>query len=212
MMKSRSVLWASVLAFGVLGAWAVPAHAMFKCVDAQGRTTYQQQTCAPTERSQVAPPAAGARATNPGTSAKPTPSAGMTVDEFMRTPTPGLENEPACVKAYDAELSRQWKEGRTGDKRTEADRRKLQDMRAACPQVVTGSSATPDERARQEAQTKAMLARERTKLEGELKVLREACAKAGMPPARGEQGPALSPAQCQQEISRTQAALQRMPR
>ena len=191
------------LALGLLVS--APAMAAYKCVDASGRTTYQQAPCNPDVQRQSVPS---------GQAAPAKPSAarsGPTVDDLMRAPTPGLANAPACVKAYDAELSRQWELKKRGA-RTDADQRKLAEMRASCPDLTIGSPATAEQRARDEAQTKAMLTQERGKAEAELNAVRSHCATAGQRRPRGEVGGGPSPQECQKEIARMEGALQRMPR
>ena len=155
-----------------LGIVAVTAQAMYKCTDAAGATSYQERPCAADQKAQTITPAVPARAvTQPAVQGK-AGQRSMTVDDLMRAPTPGLENAAACVKAYDAELSRQYEkwDGKAGAVRDPADTRKRSEMRAACPEISQLSSVS---------------AEERDNLQRELRALREDCARVGLPPPPG---------------------------
>lgn len=198
-----------LVGLGLLAAVLAPsAQAAYKCVDGSARTTYQQTPCVAHQPTQAAPhgvaPAASARRK----------LGDMTVGEFMNQPAPGLENAAPCVKALDAELSRQWRKGRVGDKRTDADRRKIAEMRAACPELgqSTVQAKDPVLTAEQQKQTEAALkakeeemkqldaAHARREVEAKLRDLRETCARhhAALPP--DSTPPKYTKKECQKAI------------
>ena len=193
-----------------LGVVAVTAQAMYKCTDAAGATSYQERPCAADQKAQTITPAVPARAVTQPVAQGKAGQRSMTVDDFMRAPTPGLENAAACVKAYDAELSRQYEkwDGKAGAVRDPADTRKLAEMRAACPEISQLSSVSAEERAANIERTRQVNVRERDNLQRDLRALREDCARVGLTPPPGVRTLPRTAESCAKETKGLEVALE----